>query len=94
MTLFNCARSGRGISQIDHTPHDMTLSEARELIAGESLYFDYLRGRCLKINLNGDMKEFKTALFNRDNGYDTAEFALIDMCINTNTPCLFADSVL
>lgn len=51
----------------------MTVDQAREEIAarGKDLYFDYLHGRVMKVNLRGD--EVATALYNRYNGDMTAE---------------------
>lgn len=39
--------------------------------AGRSLYFDYVKGRPLKIDLSGD--ELETSLYNRDQGDGAAE---------------------
>lgn len=71
--------------------HDMTLDEANALINGEQradndfgqvrreggkvLYFDYIRGRPIKANLEGDT--FNPAGYDRDHG-DGMAAALID----------------
>jgi hypothetical protein len=49
---------------------DMTEEEAAELLKTET-YFDYLRGRVMKIDLSGD--ELRTDLYNRDLGQGAAE---------------------
>jgi hypothetical protein len=38
---------------------------------GEDLYFDYLHGRVMKVNLRGD--EFEEWLYDRDNGAGAAK---------------------
>lgn len=40
----------------------------------DDLYFDYLRGRVMKVDLNGD--EFDPRLYDRDNGSGAAQRAL------------------
>lgn len=54
----------------------MNESEAQSLIhsMSGSMYFDYLRGRVMKIDLSRPMME--TALYNRDNGFEAAETIL------------------
>jgi len=79
--LYNHSRPmGMGVFQAK--VGDMTVEEARkEIELGDDhdrafgkrreLYFDYLRGRPLKIDLSGDT--LRTALYNRDNGNGAAE---------------------
>jgi hypothetical protein len=81
--LYNHSRPmGMGIMQARRG--DMTIEEARQQIdigddskrmfgsrAGRDLYFDYVWGRPLKIDISGD--ELRTALYNRDNGQGAAE---------------------
>ena len=70
--LFNASKpQGMGFLQ----PHasEMTIEEARNLLQ-EQTYFDYVRGRVMKINLSGDT--LKTALYDRDNGQGAAARAL------------------
>jgi hypothetical protein len=67
--LYNNSRPlGMGILHFDAKP--MTTEEA-ELILKETQYFDYLKGRVMKIDLSGD--ELATHLYNRDNGTNAAE---------------------
>ncbi len=52
--------------------YPMTVEQARAEIANNQwLYFDYLHGRVMKIDLSGD--ELNTSLYNRDNGQGAAE---------------------
>lgn len=71
--LYNGSRQ-QGMGFLSGRGHfQMTVDQAREEIdaRGKDLYFDYLHGRVMKINLSGD--EVDTALYNRDNGYMAAE---------------------
>lgn len=81
--LYNHAQPlGMGFMQYDPTP--LTREEAEKLMArGDDatamfslgsrgrLYFDYVKGRPLKIDLTGD--EMDTYLYNRDQGDGAAE---------------------
>lgn len=51
--------------------HPMTVEQAREEIAAHGLYFDYLHGRVMKVDLSGG--ELFTYAYNRDVGRDAAE---------------------
>lgn len=62
-----------GIGFLHYDPAPMTEQEAEELLK-ESNYFDYLKGRVMKVRLDGD--ELDTYLYDRDNGEDAAERAL------------------
>ena len=62
--LYNASRAqGMGFMHYDPTP--MTVEEARALLESDD-DFDYLRGRVMKINLDGD--ELDTWAYDRDNG--------------------------
>ena len=68
--LYNASRPiGLGFLQYDPTP--MTVEEARELLK-QTTYFDYLKGRVMKVDLSGD--ELETRLYDRDNGDGAAAF--------------------
>lgn len=81
--LYNASHpQGMGFLQFD--PHPMTVEQAKELLGvGDDnarmfgirrkgdFYFDYLKGRVLKVDLSGD--EFDPSLYNRDNGEGAAE---------------------
>lgn len=53
----------------------MTTEEAKTILDESSdKYFDYLKGRVMKIRIEGD--EIDTRLYNRDNGVGAAEAAI------------------
>jgi len=74
--LFNRSfQQGLGVLDSNGT-NTMTLAEALNVIndlqkKGRKLYFDYLKGRILKVDISGDT--LFTALYNRDVGYGAAE---------------------
>jgi hypothetical protein len=70
--LFNGSHQ-QGLGRLDKSgARDMTVSEAREeLAANPRMYFDYLRGRVLKVDLGAS--DMRTALYNRDLGEGAAE---------------------
>ena len=81
--LYNNAKP-QGLGFLHYTPKEMTIEEARELIkngidesGSRGLYFDYVHGRVMKIDLSTD--ELRTGLYNRDNGTNAAEEALKDL---------------
>lgn len=67
---------------IFHERGGLTVEECRAILAGErgdvdyggGMYFDYLRGRVMKVDLSGD--EFSPRLYDRDNGAGAAERAI------------------
>lgn len=72
--LYNNSQPlGMGILHYD--PKPMTVDEARQLLTQQT-YFDYLKGRVMKIDLRGIILE--TSLYNRDNGPQAAELAILD----------------
>lgn len=67
-SLYNASRPlGLGALFLDSEP--MSVDEARKLLK-ESTYFDYIKGRVMKIDLSGD--EFDPWLYDRDNGEGAA----------------------
>jgi|SRR5579871_2445411 len=48
---------------------------------GRTLYFDYVKGRCLKIDLSGD--EMRTDLFDRDYGQGAGEDIIAEVRART-----------
>ena len=70
--LYNASRP-QGLGLLQFNPKPMTKEEASELLSS-STYFDYLRGRVMKVNLGG--KEFDPGLYDRDNGQGAAAAAL------------------
>lgn len=76
MVLYNRAMP-QGMSYRQYTPQQMTLDEARAFLKTyPGLYFDYVKGRVMKVDLASDHVD--TGLYNRDNGRDAAEDAWLD----------------
>lgn len=74
--LYNRAKpQGMGFLHYDPTP--MTREVAEEFLSApnESLYFDYLKGRVMKVDLRSDT-EFSERLYDRDNGQGAAQAAI------------------
>lgn len=61
-------QQGSGVYNDDS--EGLPLDEAREMLENYD-YFDYVKGRILKVDLSGD--ELNTSLYNRDNGAWAAE---------------------
>ena len=83
MVLYNRAMV-HGIGFLQATYKPMTLDEADEIIESRmknriGTYFDYLHGRVMKIDVApGIGQDLDTRLYNRDNGPEAAELALMD----------------
>ena len=74
--LYNNSKpQGMGFMHFDAQP--MTEEEAQTLLDSGQTYFDYLKGRVMKIDLSGD--ELETWLYNRDNGENAAETVLANL---------------
>lgn len=74
--LFNASKQqGMGILQTSGR-NNMTVEEAREFTSSgnDRQYYDYLRGRVMKIDLSRD--ELNPRLYDRDNGQGAAARAL------------------
>ena len=70
--LYNASRP-LGMGFLHATSGDMTEKEASELLKQGS-YFDYLRGRVMKVDLQGDQLDER--LYDRDMGQGAAYEAL------------------
>ena len=70
--LYNSSRP-LGLGFLHFNPAPMTLEEARELLKFSS-YFDYVKGRVMKVDLSGDTLD--TWLYDRDNGEGAAARAI------------------
>ena len=84
--LYN-AVSPSGMGVLQAKPGDMTSDEAKALLCGDvqegdypvdrqrqdnkPAYFDYLYGRCLKVEINS--KTLRTGLYDRDYGQGAAQ---------------------
>jgi len=72
IALYNNAKpQGRGFFHYDATP--MLRDEAASLLSKYS-YFDYLKGRVMKVDLSKD--EFDPRFYDRDNGEGAAQAAI------------------
>lgn len=72
--LYNNSKV-QGLGFLHYIPEDMTKKEAQAMLDAGQTYFDYVQGRVMKIDLSSS--ELGTALYNRDNGPDAAENALL-----------------
>jgi hypothetical protein len=82
--LYNCAKS-QGLGRLHYTPQNMTEDEARVLLEeqnddGQGAYFDYLKGRVMKVHICGD--ELDPRLYDRDNGEGAAAAAISSIKTN------------
>lgn len=60
-----------GLGFLHFDPMDMTVAEAEEIL-NQTTYFDYLKGRVMKVDLSsGD--SFEEWLYDRDNGKGAAQ---------------------
>lgn len=75
VALYNRAQP-QGLGFLHFTPEPMKIEEAREIVS-KYKYFDYLKGRVMKVDIGGD--ELRTDLYNRDNGENAAEEAITRM---------------
>ena len=61
-----------GLGMLQFNPAQMTEEEAQKLLdENEGKYFDYIKGRVMKINLSTE--ELDTRMYNRDLGKGAAE---------------------
>ncbi|WP_346961371.1 hypothetical protein [Clostridium sp.] len=68
--LYNNSKPlGMGFLQFEE--EEMTTKEAEELLK-QTTYFDYLKGRVMKVDLSSDI-EFEEWLYDRDNGQGSAQ---------------------
>ena len=73
--LYNAAKP-QGMGFLQYKPEPMTSEQAQEILdqSPGNLYFDYLKGRVMKIDLGPD--EVDPRLYNRDNGLGAAELII------------------
>ena len=85
IALYNRAKPlGRGHLQFD--PKPMTVEQAQKILAkmptaGSSIYFEYLSGRVMKVDIVGP--DLDPRLYDRDNGEGAALEALQPLLENT-----------
>ena len=70
--LYNRAQT-QGLGLLHYTPEPLAKEEAEALLEMRT-YFDYLKGRVMKVELSGD--ELDPRLYDRDNGQGAAKAAL------------------
>jgi hypothetical protein len=73
--LYNRAKP-RGMGIFCYDPNPMTVLEAKEILATGKTYFDYIKGRPIKISFL--TKSLHFTLYDRDNGPGAGEDAVID----------------
>lgn len=79
--LYNAAAPA-GMGWLHHKPDPMTRDEAAAILAGGGRpYFDYLKGRAMKVDLGRD-DEFDERLYDRDNGNGAAETAIAPLRVD------------
>lgn len=83
-TLYNYANiQGMGFLN-PRCKEQMTLSQSDEIFkSNRNKYFDYVNGRVLKIDLSKN--DLQTWLYNRDNGVNSAEIAIISGLLETQS---------
>jgi hypothetical protein len=72
VALYNNART-QGLGLLHYTPEQMTEEQAREILVNQH-YFDYLKGRVMKVDLSGN--NLDPRLYDRDNGAGSAQVAI------------------
>lgn len=71
--LYNAARP-QGMGFLHYDPAPMTADEAQAILDRGITYFDYVKGRVMKVDLKGNF--FDPWLFDRDNGEGAAQAAI------------------
>lgn len=72
--LYNASQP-QGMGFLHFTPEEMTADEAKELLK-QTTYFDYLKGRVMKVNFSGEFVDLR--LYDRDNGQGAGERAILE----------------
>ena len=72
--LYNRARP-QGLGILHYKSETMTQDDAAALLTKQK-YFDYVRGRVMKVDLSGEV--LRPGLYDRDNGTGAAQQALVD----------------
>lgn len=66
-----------GLGRLHYIPGELDYEEAKMLLF-EGMYFDYLKGRVMKVNLDSNT-EFEERLYDRDNGEGAAQKAVSEL---------------
>lgn len=75
--LYNASKP-QGLGFLEFDPAPMSEKEAEELLK-YGTYFDYLKGRIMKVDLRDD-DEFDERLYDRDNGLGAAQRVINHIC--------------
>lgn len=78
------ASKPQGMGFLHYNPQPMTRDEADGLLKGGSNYFDYLRGRVMKVEIN-DSGKLDPRLYDRDNGQGAAARAIATLAEKTSS---------
>lgn len=70
--LYNASQA-QGLGLLHYDPAEMTREEAEKLLSRYT-YFDYLKGRVMKVDLSGSV--LRPQLYDRDNGPGAAARAI------------------
>jgi len=77
--LYNAARP-QGMGFMQYKPKPMSLEEAKKFLdEQEGGYFDYLFGRVMKLDLEGDLSSIEEHLYDRDNGKGCAQIVISEL---------------
>ena len=73
--LYNNSKP-QGLGFLHYEDKDMSREEANRLLEarGDYKFFDYVKGRVIKVNLSKD--EFSPSMYDRDNGEGAAKCAI------------------
>ena len=74
--LYNNAKP-QGIGLLHYEQKDMTDDEAQKLLDTGNRYFDYVKGRVMKVELSCDYLDPR--LYDRDNGKGSAEYVINEL---------------
>jgi hypothetical protein len=71
--LYNASQP-LGMGFLHYDPTDMTRAEAQSYLdrMGDRPYFDYLKGRVMKVGFDAGSDEMRVDLYDRDNGAGAA----------------------
>jgi len=74
--LYNNAKP-QGLGMLHYIPEDMTKEEAAKILEEGQTYFDYLKGRVMKVDLSRNSLD--PCLYDRDNGPGAAALVIASL---------------
>ena len=83
VALYN-ATHPQGMGFMHYDPKDMTKQEAQALLDSGYTYFDYVKGRIMKVDFEGD--SFDPWLYDRDNYQGAAQDVIKVLRGSTEAP--------